>query len=143
MKTLFASIALAALSVLISAGAIAGTTITLAPDGPFHCYNTGLCLSPPTDSTTAVVDYVQLTCGYQCIAVSVDEVRYYATGVVPQPVEGVDGGWSVQDVLLYAADGTYLWLSAQWTLQLKQGNSGRAHYWIHTYTLLDGTVGLP
>jgi hypothetical protein len=143
MKTLIAAIALAALSLLISLSAFAGTTVTLAPDGPFHCYNTGLCLSPPTDSTTVVVDYVQLTCGYQCIAVSVDEVRYYAIGVAPQPIEGVAGGWSVQNALLYAADGTQITLSVQWTLQLKQGNSGRAHYWIHTYTLLDGTAVLP
>lgn len=121
----------------------AETSIVLVPDGPFRCYNTGLCLSPPTDSTTAVVDYVQLTCGYQCIAASVNGVRYYATGVAPQPIDGVEGGLSVQSALLYAPDGTYITLSVQWTLQIKQANSGRAHYWIHIYTLLDGMVVLP
>ena len=138
MKTL----ALAVIAALPLA-AQADTSITLVPDGPFHCANTGLCLSPPTDSTTAVVDYVQLTCGYQCIAGSVNGVRYYATGVAPQPVEGLDGGWSVQNALLYAPDGTSITLSVQWTLHSKLANSGRAHYWIHIYYLLDGTVVLP
>lgn len=136
MKSLYTLLAL-----VIALPAFASTTTTLAPDAPFRCYNSGICLNPPTDGA-ATVNYINLSCGAGCVSVSVNEVLY-SSGLNAVDKTPVNGVIALTGVPLYAADGSQIVFTAQFSYRTFQLNSGRAHYWVHEYILLSGQVVLP
>lgn len=99
------------------------------------------CWDIPNDGDVTV-DYLQVSCGAGCVAVSVNGIRYssglYATDNLPH-----DSVISFSDVPLFADDGTEIFVSAHIGYSTRELNAGRAHYWLKIYTLLDGTLTIP
>jgi hypothetical protein len=128
MKSLLACL------LLFPALAQADTPVTLYGE---PCANIGWCMDVQNDGGLTI-NYLQLACGANCVAIDIAEMRYSSGLDAVYPVFH-DGIYSFENAVLYAEDGSYVTLSADYTKTRK--HCGK--YWCTGWALLDGVVVLP
>ena len=125
MKTLLACL-------LLPLAAQAGITL----EGE-SCANIGFCMDVQNDGGLDI-PYLQLACGANCVAIDIAEVRYSSGLDAVYPVFH-DGMYSFENAVLYAEDGSYVTLSADYTKT--RHHCGK--YWCTGWVLLGGMLVLP